>query len=260
MLSRIEALPPRERPTGTRAPTCDGACGLSVRSVDWRVLRDRRFASTVEKLWRGIESVRPDDRACLLIDTRLAEVLGIAEWLTQRAAKQKRAVDLADDTVVEDDSEAIAIERLHVCNSKHDLHFRAAARPEPAAQAAGRAPSFLRARPCATAPTGVRGATRAAEASRPGREVWRARSGRRPRHTGRGSAEADDPDARRRSLNRTLLLRTRCSVAVAVAAVRHTNSNARCRRVKDVAGPLRPVRNGGGSCVRGSVLAMAPVQ
>jgi len=40
---------------------------------------------------------------------RLAEVLGIAEWLTQRAAKQKRAVDLADDTVVEDHSETMGI-------------------------------------------------------------------------------------------------------------------------------------------------------
>jgi hypothetical protein len=79
--------------------------------------------STVEELWRGIESVRPDDRACLLIDTRLAEVLGIAEWLTHRAAKQKRAVDLADDTVIEDDSEAIVIERLYVGDPKHDRHL-----------------------------------------------------------------------------------------------------------------------------------------
>ncbi len=75
VLPRIEVLRPCERPPRSHLRQ---RVWSSVRSVDWRVLRDRRFASTVEKLGRGIESVRPDDRACLLIDARLAEVLGIA--------------------------------------------------------------------------------------------------------------------------------------------------------------------------------------
>jgi len=172
----------------TRTLMSDARVGLSVCSVDWRLHRDRRLAVTVEKLRRWIESVRPDDRACLLIDARLAEVLGIAQWLAQRPTQHKRAVDVAGDAIVKDDSETVVIERLHVCDLKHDLHFRAVARPEPAAQPAERAPSSPRARRCATAPTGVRGATRAAEASRPAREVCRARSGRRPRRTRRGSS------------------------------------------------------------------------
>jgi hypothetical protein len=149
VLSRIEVLRPCERPPRShlRRRVWSG-----VRSVDRRVFRDRRLASVIENLWSGIESVRPDDRACLLIDMRLAEVLGIAEWLTQRAAKEERAADLPDDTVVEDHSETMVIKRLHLCDSTRDLHFRAAVRPEPGAKAAGRAPSSLRARPCAARP------------------------------------------------------------------------------------------------------------
>src|SRR5271165_6103276 len=79
VLSRIEVRRHGERPRCTRTLTSD-ARGLSVCSVDWRLHRDRRLAVTVEKLRRWVESVRPDDRACLLIDTRLAEVLGIAQW------------------------------------------------------------------------------------------------------------------------------------------------------------------------------------
>ena len=78
VLRRIEALRPCERPAMLPHSYIRRPCGLRVRSVHRRLHRDRRLAATVEKLWRGIESVRPDDGACLLIDAHLAEVLGIA--------------------------------------------------------------------------------------------------------------------------------------------------------------------------------------
>ncbi len=79
VLPRIEAQRACERRALHRRSHVRRACGLSVRSVDWRLYRGRRLAATVEKLWRGIESVRPNDRTCFLIDTRLAEARGIAQ-------------------------------------------------------------------------------------------------------------------------------------------------------------------------------------
>src|SRR6202043_3298400 len=77
VLPRIEMRRPCEWPAVHPRSRVRRACGLRVRSVDWRVLGDRRLASFVEKLWRGIESVWPDDITCLLVDPHLVEILGI---------------------------------------------------------------------------------------------------------------------------------------------------------------------------------------
>jgi hypothetical protein len=193
----------RWRRSSSRPATSSGASGsartaeadaplgaLRVRSVDWRALWDHRVACVVEKLRRRIEPVRPDDRVRLSINPRPAEVLGIAERLAQRAAKQKRAIDVADGTVVEDHSETIGIERLHVCDAKHDLDFTATARPEPRARVPARASSCQRAREGATVPTDVRGAGRAVGASHRAPGAFPYRSVQRPHRTARGSAAA----------------------------------------------------------------------
>jgi hypothetical protein len=73
----------------------------------------------MQKLRRGIEAIGPDHRSCLVIDPNPPEVLRIAQGLPKQPAKQEGAVNVALNAIVERDPQAIAVERLDCCDSKH---------------------------------------------------------------------------------------------------------------------------------------------
>lgn len=85
----------------------------------------------VKDLGIGVEPVRPDDRARVLVDAYLAEVGGVAQWLGQGALGMLKLwgeVDLADDAVVKGDTQTVAGERLNIGYSEnHEQDARAAA-------------------------------------------------------------------------------------------------------------------------------------
>jgi len=66
----------------------------------------------VEEFWRRIEAIGPDDRASVVIDSDLAEVVDVLQRLTERAAEQEGAVDHALGPVVELDLELVAVKRF----------------------------------------------------------------------------------------------------------------------------------------------------
>jgi hypothetical protein len=63
----------------------------------------------MQELWRWIKAVGPYHRSCLVIDPDLPEVLGITQGLSERSMEHEGTVDIALDTVVECDPNAIAV-------------------------------------------------------------------------------------------------------------------------------------------------------
>jgi hypothetical protein len=70
---------------------------------------DGWLAVAMQKLRRGIEAIGPHHRSCLVIDSDLPEVLGIAQRLPKRPVQQEGTVDVALNAVVERDPQAIAV-------------------------------------------------------------------------------------------------------------------------------------------------------
>jgi hypothetical protein len=63
----------------------------------------------MQKLRRRIKAVGPHQSSRFVIDSDLPEVLEIAQGFPKRPVKQEGTVDLALDTVVERDPQAVAI-------------------------------------------------------------------------------------------------------------------------------------------------------
>lgn len=77
----------------------------------------------VQQFRSRVKPVRPDDGSCFVVDSRLPEVVGIAQGLAKRSVKQERAVDFAHHAVVEGDSQVAVVDRLDVSDSKHCLRM-----------------------------------------------------------------------------------------------------------------------------------------
>jgi len=97
----------------------------------------------MEQFRRGIEAVRPDDRAQVVINPDLAEVVQIPQRLAKRPVEQERTVDVADDAVVELNSKVVAVKRGHVGHAKHGENARAEDRWDPEARGPDNAMEWL---------------------------------------------------------------------------------------------------------------------
>jgi hypothetical protein len=84
-----------------------------------RLLRRSRLVIAVQKLGRGIKTIRPYDRSCLVVDPDLPKVRWVAQALPKRPANQESAVDIALNAIVERNPQAIAIKRLDASDSEH---------------------------------------------------------------------------------------------------------------------------------------------
>ncbi len=96
-----------------RSACCRGP-GESGGSADCRCFGVRaighcRLPVAMQKFGRGIKAVGPHHRSCLVIDPNLPEVRGIAQGLPKRPAKQEGTVDIALNTVVERNPQAITV-------------------------------------------------------------------------------------------------------------------------------------------------------
>ncbi len=74
-----------------------------------RTFEDRWLAVAMQKLRCGIKAVGPHHRSCLVIDSDLPEVLGIAKRPPKRPVQQESTVDLALNTVIEPHSQMMAV-------------------------------------------------------------------------------------------------------------------------------------------------------
>jgi hypothetical protein len=61
----------------------------------------RRLAGAVQKLGGWIEAVGPDNRACLLVDADLPEVLEVAQLFAEGPTQQERTIDIPNNSVAE---------------------------------------------------------------------------------------------------------------------------------------------------------------
>ncbi len=77
------------------------------------------FLPTVEEFGCRIEPVWPDDRASVVIDSNLAEVVEFPERFAERAVQQEGAIDDAHDPVVEFDLKLVAVKRFGCGHAQH---------------------------------------------------------------------------------------------------------------------------------------------
>jgi len=68
-----------------------------------------------------IKTVGPHNRAQVLVDAHLLEILRVAKRLTERPAKQERAVDVSADAVAELKMKMMAIEGGGLGDAQHEV-------------------------------------------------------------------------------------------------------------------------------------------
>src|SRR5262249_16188431 len=109
----------------------------------------------VQRLWCHVKTVRPDDGACLRIDSYLSEVARVAQGLKDAGPCLRREVDVTDRTVIEQQAQSILADHRYADNGRqirHHFHLMGEARWERAVPITGPAPNWPPARPCAGQP------------------------------------------------------------------------------------------------------------